>query len=146
MVHAFDPMSRRQRLPGVVVATLLITALAASRPGAQTRWERLDAPGPRTNAAAAFDPVRSRLVVFGGARDFSSFSTYEADTWEWDGSRWERRLPPQSPPPFLESQMIHDPVSGRCLLLGRAEPPQAWSWDGTTWQQQSAPPRFGALA
>jgi hypothetical protein len=37
----------------------------------------------------AYDPVRRRVVLFGG---FHAGVTY-ADLWEWDGTAWEQILP-----------------------------------------------------
>lgn len=45
-------------------------------------WVLLAASGPtRVYHAMAFDPVRARAVVFGGA---DAGGSYAADTWEWD--------------------------------------------------------------
>jgi len=46
-----------------------------------------DHPGVRSTSAAAWDPDRRRMVLFGGrTRD----SRYLNDTWEWDGVTWRQ--------------------------------------------------------
>lgn len=53
-------------------------------------WTRVatpSAPAPRTVHALAEDPVRKRLVLYGGTIDQSNVG----DTWEWDGSQWSEQ-------------------------------------------------------
>jgi hypothetical protein len=54
-----------------------------------TSWRRLSEGGApaRSGAGAAYDPVRDRLVVFGGVE--RPGGTAISDTWEWDGQTWE---------------------------------------------------------
>jgi hypothetical protein len=49
-------------------------------------WSRVDGRGPglRAHHAMAYDPVRSRIVVFGGYDGRNNLN----DTWEFDGSSW----------------------------------------------------------
>lgn len=50
-------------------------------------WTRLDAataPALRNGHAMAYDPVRNRVVLFGGFRSQQNFR----DTWEWTGQAW----------------------------------------------------------
>ena len=46
-------------------------------------------PVPRTGAATAYDPLRGRLVLFGGS---AAGGVKLDDTWEWDGDSWTRIL------------------------------------------------------
>jgi len=51
------------------------------------RWQRTEsAPTRRRGAAAAYDPIRKRVVLFGGTDDNGILG----DTWEFDGTRWSR--------------------------------------------------------
>jgi hypothetical protein len=53
------------------------------------RWTEVAAtPGPRFMHAMAYDPVRRRVVSFGG--NASGSSPALADLWEWDGRNWTR--------------------------------------------------------
>ena len=53
-----------------------------------TAWRAHDGPGPgrRKGAHMVFDPVRSVVVLHAG----DDGSRNLADTWEWDGVKWER--------------------------------------------------------
>jgi len=42
-------------------------------------------PGVRYRAATAYDPIRKKVVLFGGQ---TSSTTMLNDTWEWDGRSW----------------------------------------------------------
>ncbi len=51
------------------------------------RWERTaTAPTRRRGAAAAYDPVRQRVVLFGGTDERGLLG----DTWQFDGTNWSR--------------------------------------------------------
>ncbi len=88
----------------------------------------------------SFDVGRARGVSWGGELA-SSHSTFE-----WDGSRWRRRVPPAFspavPPMTMDVAMAWDPSSGKTLLFGAWIPsytPQTWLWDGSVWAQAMAP-------
>jgi hypothetical protein len=50
-------------------------------------WQAIDSPPtPRRGARLVYDPVRRRVVLFGGFNDSGNLS----DTWEWDGAKWAR--------------------------------------------------------
>ena len=51
-------------------------------------WSLLAGAGPtrRNGHALTCDLDRGRVVLFGGFRDARDLD----DTWEWDGTRWER--------------------------------------------------------
>jgi len=132
-----------------VVALLIgLTALPA-----QAVWSETPTtvrPAPRQNHAAAYDPARGRLVMFGGM----SGSTVFGDTWEFDGVFWRQAVPAVSPPARNAHVMAFDYGRSRVLLFGGS--PDAvltqslndtWEWDGVTWTR-SAPatspaPRLG---
>jgi len=51
------------------------------------RWQRVESmPTTRRAARAAYDPVRRRVVFFGG----DDAAGMLGDTWEWDGQRWSQ--------------------------------------------------------
>ena len=54
------------------------------------RWIARGASGPpaRIGQGAAYDPLRRRIVLFGGAAEGASQST--SDVWEFDGTVWRR--------------------------------------------------------
>lgn len=93
-------------------------------------------PMPADGAALAFDPVRRRVVAFGG---FAIPSTRN-ETWEWDGAAWTRLTPPASPPGRIGHALAFHDASGRVVLFGGVTNPfrntivaDTWIWDGTTW-------------
>ena len=60
----------------------------------QNQWTTLEATGPgsRMEAMIAYDPIRRRMVLFGGS-DAAGVKLH--DLWEFDGSAWTRIQPPQ---------------------------------------------------
>jgi len=86
----------------------------------------------------ATDLGRGRVVLFGGD---DGTGAPRGDTWEWNGSTWLQRSPPQSPPGREGHAMAYDPGRARTVLFGGGDvllPPtlgDCWEWDGTTWLQ-----------
>lgn len=103
-------------------------------------WKQVVAaagPSARIEAAAAFDPVRGRTVVFGG--QLASGQSI-GDTWEWDGSRWFSLQPASSPSPRYGARMVFDSARGVCVMFGGATTStnnETWEWNGTNWTQRS---------
>lgn len=78
-------------------------------------WLQLDtpeAPEARRLAGAAFDPVRDRVVLFGG---FSNTGPFR-DTWEFDGTTW--RQISASGPEITSPTLVYDPPHNEVLMLG----------------------------
>lgn len=105
------------------------------------------APTSRYGMAAAYDPTRSRAVMYGGFGGGQSLG----DTWEFDGANWTQAAPANTPPPLHYAAMVWSPTAGKCLLFGgRASTAtislrsdQTWTYDGANWVQQApvtAPP------
>ena len=102
-------------------------------------WEWLEtadtAPGPRASHAVAYDPVASRLVLFGG---FDG-STYYDDTWVYDLAQntWSSRaFVTSTPPARYGHSMAYDPVTKQIILFGGfdgiREYDDTWAYDLTT--------------
>ena len=75
------------------------------------------APSPRSDAAAAFDPVANTLVLFGG---FSG-SVYLGDQWSYHPgtNTWLRVTPQGSMPSFrADGRMVYDSVDDELVLFG----------------------------
>lgn len=86
-------------------------------------------PPARSGASMAFDHVRGKVLLFGGAQ--------QNDTWSWDGvaRTWTRETPAVSPPPVYGAVMSDHAPSGQVVLFGGAlsggELADAtWTWDG----------------
>lgn len=99
-------------------------------------------PSPRILAAAAYDPVRGVVVLFGGEFiDFVNFNiTYHHDTWEYDGTTWKQSS--AVGPDKYAGAMSWDPVSRRMLLSGGQSETMVggvttrndtWAYDGQSW-------------
>lgn len=97
-------------------------------------------PAGRAGSAMAFDPVRGKMVLFGG-------TNLDRGTWEWDGQYWTQ-VSDMGPTPRRDFGMAWDNASQRVLLFGGAgaDPganPNAvlavfgdtWEWDGESWTQ-----------
>ncbi len=90
-------------------------------------------PGPIQHGAAAYDPVRRRVVVFGGAVG----RTVGGKTYEWDGSRWHEFDVP-GPAPRVGHGMAWSQADGGVLLYGGFSENQfrdLWKWGGVQWEQ-----------
>ncbi len=107
----------------------------------QLRWTNISAPAgsppDREGHAMAFDPLRNRVVMFGG-RDTLGLPL--ADTWEFDvaNSAWVQILPPPGPAPRWRHAMAFDPQLGMVVLTGGDDTlsnvfPESWGWNGAVW-------------
>jgi len=111
-----------------------------------TALSTANGPGRRRGHAMAHDPLRNRLVLFGGTDMNGGFP---GDTWEWDGTAWTA-FAAGGPSPRVWHRMVYDPGRARVLLVGGANNPfvhsDTWEWDGTVWTQLagngSFPPRI----
>jgi hypothetical protein len=121
------------------VLVLGASVLVGRRAGASTR------PGVRNAHALVHDPVRRRLVLFGGA----DAEQVRADTWLRDGGRWMSSAA-SGPGPRTFPATAFDRRRGRLVLFGGnrvlfgKEPRQdtllddTWEWDGASWRQSAA--------
>jgi hypothetical protein len=102
-----------------------------------TRWEEKHppaAPSPRNGAAMTYDPVRGRVLVFGG-------SGRSADTWEWDGTSWTRIEAPAAA--RFNSAMAYDAAERAVLRFGgwngEGREGDTWRFDGRRWERLELP-------
>ena len=104
-----------------------------------TRWEEktpVDGnPEQRDQHAMAFDAARGVVVLFGGRSD--SWDPL-ADTWEWDGTKWEEVTPAFSPPGRMHHTLTYDAARGVAVLFGGDDDlgpylADTWTWDGREW-------------
>ncbi|MDP3232917.1 MAG: hypothetical protein Q8N26_09080 [Myxococcales bacterium] len=119
-----------------------------SRTGTWTDRSRDAARGPVPTArflhAMAYDPVSSRVLLFGG------FSTAESDElWAWDGAagRWFNLSPTPRPAAWPRARrghaMVFDPTRNRVVMFaGSGGGRELWEWDGatSTWTNRTPSP------
>ena len=106
-------------------------------------------PSPRNALCLAYDAIRQRVVLFGGAHVFVAVGLN--DTWEWDGSSWTQVTPAgNSPRGRLDCGMDFDIKHKRTTLFGGAvtgynDLGDTWQWNGTNWKKKATTgpsPRF----
>ena len=123
------------------LAAILGTRPSTGQATGQWRWSTGDSLRSRVGSAVATDPVRRRVVLFGGHTDHPTSSSL-TDTWEWNGSRWIK-VAESGPPPRVGAAMAYDEVSRRTILFGgmhpylRTEHADTWAWDGVSWTKLS---------
>ena len=119
----------------------------------RTWMQRFYQRGPSgrfASGALAFDAIRGRVVLFGGA---GQGQIPMADTWEWNSSNssWVERIPANSPPPRYLHSMVYD-AARTCILLFGGVPESGfplndtWEWDGMDWIRRFPTPHPPGLA
>jgi cysteine-rich repeat protein len=104
-----------------------------------TEWIERDPPmpkpRPRGRAAMIFDPVRNRILLFGG---MDAMATPLGDFWEWDGTMWREITRTTSPEGRNDASMAFDTTRGVAVLFGGQTPTgesnETWEWDGSNWE------------
>jgi hypothetical protein len=96
-------------------------------------------PAPRTSFAMVLDPVRDRLIVYGGQTSYSDPGIWAlslAGTPTWSEIQSVESV--NAPPPQTSPSMIYDPIRDRVFVWGGSEGSQdAWALDlgdVATWQ------------
>jgi hypothetical protein len=87
-----------------------------------------------------YDAMLGKTVLFGGCDDIGCDSNgVQADTWEYDGTNWNKKtLTKASPPARYFASMVYDSARGRIVLFGGVTAAGAvlddtWEYDGTNW-------------
>ncbi len=132
---------RRDRLSrewsAVAAWCIASVSLLGSAVPAQQNWMRRRFLDARASPAMAYDIARHRTVLFGGL----SYPNPVADTWEWDGDAWVRRLPVANPPARTLHAMAYDVARERIVMFGGNGASgllsDTWEWDGDRWTRRS---------
>lgn len=110
------------------------------------------APAPRQYPAMAYDPVRERVVLFGGMVSGAGASD---ETWEYDGRDWVLRATLGTPPPRAYTTMAFDARRGRMVLFGGHDAvtpylQDTWAYADGVWSEvtspTSSPPPMSGIA
>lgn len=110
-----------------------------------TGWRQLsptNRPAARADYGMAYDPVRQRVVLYGGWVPWNS--VWYHDTWEWDGNDWTQMSPVNSPGDLTAARMTYDPNLHGIVLFGGYTPSSTfvndtWIWNGTNWTRAQTP-------
>ncbi len=121
------------------VSVLVVGSPAGSRASVKTwEWDGVCWTVPSMNGgpelaggyAVAYDAVRGATVLFGGLQNFySNDDRFSGETWEWNGTGWNRLQPGgRGPRPQLHPAMAYDRIRGLTVLLGATahEEPPIW--------------------
>jgi len=103
-------------------------------------------PGLR-GASMAYDPVRKRIVLYGGEGDHVGDSANLVDrVWEYDGGTWSKREEITNvPAPRSFASMTYDTTRARVVLhgglagVGRLHFSDTWEYDGNCWKDVTNP-------
>ncbi len=77
-------------------------------------------PSPRANISMAYDSVRRRTVLVGGATSADRFGVDE--TWEWDGEVWTQASAATSPGARTSYSIAYDASASQIVLFGGLKP------------------------
>lgn len=149
---AFDPRLNEVIMFGGTLTPNSTTQLGDTWSWNGARWVQRSVTGPipRSSAAMSLDPLRQRIVLFGG----TDTNFVLGDTWEWVGTAWHF-VPTLGPAPRMGHQLAYDGTNQRTLLVGGDgamntidEIPlcDVWSFDGLSWTQLESGPSYQAGA
>lgn len=101
-----------------------------------TRITTVNSPGGLALHASAYDPIRQKVVVYGGLPN--SFFPIDSDqTWEYDGVDWTLVNTATNPGPREGSVMVWDGARilmwGGIDVQGGAQSNDVWAYNGTNW-------------
>ncbi len=114
-------------------------------------WSQVASTGPAARAFVAMAPLpNGRVLLFGGQTVVNSVASSQGDTWEWNGTAWNRLNVP-GPSARAGHSMVLDTARNRVVLFGGLDAAGAlrqdtWEWTGSAWTQvaTSGPPgNFG---
>jgi len=121
---------------GVAFTVTQQAGTGAPPPLTFTQLSPQDAPTARLSTAMAPFGHSGQAVLYGGAWD----TTFDSDTWLWNGSNWTLLNPKTNPGLLSGHAMAYDDAHGKIVLFGGTNPAgvfsnQTWVWDGSNWTQ-----------
>jgi len=108
-------------------------------------WKKVECdvhPEARSEAAIGYDPIRKRVVLFGGRQAGEKW--IRSDSWEFDGENWNQMDVP-GPTARSGAVMIFDLELKQLVLFGgnpvitkeKDYNGPMWAWDGIKWNPLS---------
>ncbi len=114
-----------------------------------TAWRDVTAlsaqPEGRGHHALAWDPLRRKVMLFGGGRHFAPLplGSSLADPWEWDDATWAR-VTGATPPARTAPSLTFDAERNVMLLYGgfddQLDLADLWEWNGQAWVERTTQP------
>jgi cysteine-rich repeat protein len=109
-------------------------------------------PQPRMGASVAYDPLRKRVVMFGGDQSCIPCGGHTDETWEWDGRQFSA-VDGARPIPQSGTAMVYNAASRSVMMLatsfdfaqstgntdGFGTLDRLFTFDGTNWSEVPAP-------
>ena len=132
------PRATLERIIGRSLPALNVSSVQLT-PSVDGEWSRLSI-GDLYGHVAIYDPVRDRMLVFGGADNYGP----RTDVWSLsmtDPNPWTKLVPGGTPPASASwGETIYDPVRDRMVVIGRdgAFAPGVWTLslsDPPQWMQ-----------
>ncbi|HYF15039.1 MAG TPA: kelch repeat-containing protein [Phycisphaerales bacterium] len=120
---AYDPLNSRVLAYGGFIGNRDASRSLLAYSGASNAWTTVSAvesPSPRSFAAAAYDPVGQKTVMYGGGFLMRPgiVQSVSAGTWTFNGSTWAPMTVTGTPPPAWYATMVHDSARRRMVLYG----------------------------
>jgi hypothetical protein len=111
---------------------------------AWTQRTPLQSPPGRYGAAMAYDPVRQKVMMFGGFAE--TMVSPMNDFWEYDGATWQQITTATTPGARVGARMVYDEAHQQLVLSG-GEPERfvqandlfvdTWTFDGNDWTDRT---------
>jgi hypothetical protein len=136
----------RMAAPPVVFGVLVFEPLRARTLlldyfGSNWEWDGLSwrpspvSGAPAQSSAVCHDPVRGRVVQFGG---LDSASVQRQELWEWTGTAWSAFAAGPAQPSLFGTSLAYDSARQRVVAFGGGSA-DTWEWDGSTWLRFQVP-------
>lgn len=153
--HAVHPSGRQYHAMAFAANIGKVVLYGGDRPGGAlsdhwefdgTSWQQkaIATPPARSRAVMAYDPLRGRIVLWGGLNVGN-------EVWEYDGVQWTMLAAP-GPASRFGHAMCFDGARGEVVMFGGFSlsggyMTDTWSWNGAAWTQissaQTPPTRIG---
>lgn len=106
---------------------------------ASSTWTQITggpSPSPRYGHTMTYDAARNEVILFGG-RLVNGNGTFSNETWAFNGTSWQQRMPVNAPPPRYLHAAVYDSARAVIVVFGGGGPPattsDTWEWNGTNW-------------
>ncbi len=75
-------------------------------------------------------------IAYDAARGLTVLTTFDGETWTWNGTAFAEVTPAGTNPPGRRSPALaYDPLRQRVVMHGGQSMTDTWEWDGAAWTQ-----------